>query len=140
MEGNFFLKPNGVFLVRDGKAEVVDTADYQTSMGVTYAVQSGPLLLKNGKTHPVFKGAQSSGFIGTVWEVRKDRTVVLVITEFRQEKYPTLHDFAELFRSLGCEDALYLDGVISLMRGAADLTKKGNPFASMIAVVAENDQ
>jgi hypothetical protein len=39
-----------------------------------------------------------------------------------------------LFRSLGCEDALFLDGDISQMRSGEDVTKPSNNFGSIIAV------
>ncbi|MEM0897946.1 MAG: phosphodiester glycosidase family protein [Verrucomicrobiota bacterium] len=136
-KGNFFLQPNGIFLIRDGKAEVLDTVDYRGGTGVSFAVQSGPLLLKGGKTHPVFKANSKYRLHRNGTGVRKDGKVIIAITDFRQAKLPTLHDFADFFRRKGCDDALFLDGDISLMRGRGELGKRGNPFASMIAVVAE---
>ncbi|MEM9478945.1 MAG: phosphodiester glycosidase family protein [Verrucomicrobiota bacterium] len=135
--GNFFLKPNGVFVIRGGKAEVVYTTDYRDSTGVSFAVQSGPLLLKDGNTHPVFKANSKYRLHRNGIGVRKDGKVIIAITDFRQAKHPTLYEFADFFRTQGCEDALFLDGDISLMRSGDELGKRGNQFASMIAVVAE---
>lgn len=54
--GNFFLRPNGVFLVSDeGRPRVVESSEYPAlSRGVRLATQSGPLLLRRGVVHPAF--------------------------------------------------------------------------------------
>ena len=53
--GNFYLKPNGVFYFTDNDAQVINSAQYVGSPDVKYAIQSGPLLLENGNIHPEFK-------------------------------------------------------------------------------------
>jgi uncharacterized protein YigE (DUF2233 family) len=40
-----------------------------------------------------------------------------------------------LFRNLGCEDALFLDGDLSQMRSGKDMHKPSNQFGSIIAVM-----
>jgi uncharacterized protein YigE (DUF2233 family) len=60
-EGNFFLKPNGVFLISDSGARVIETSEYPLAGApAIVATQSGPLLLRNGKIHPAFKPASSA--------------------------------------------------------------------------------
>jgi len=44
---------------------------------------------------------------------------------------------ADLFLSLGCKDALYLDGVVSRMRYWDDLKKPTGGFGSVIVVVED---
>ncbi|TIS73902.1 MAG: hypothetical protein E5W94_26465, partial [Mesorhizobium sp.] len=53
-KGNFFLKPNGVFLVRkDGKVAIMETNAYAAAKpDVAFATQSGPMLVIDGRLHP----------------------------------------------------------------------------------------
>ncbi|HEY1123023.1 MAG TPA: phosphodiester glycosidase family protein, partial [Haloferula sp.] len=60
-KGNFFLKPNGIFLIGDKGAAVINSTEYPLAgVKVTQAVQSGPLLLRNGKVHPEFRAASDN--------------------------------------------------------------------------------
>jgi uncharacterized protein YigE (DUF2233 family) len=137
-KGNFFLKPNGIFLIGDKGAAVIDSTEYPPAgMKVTHAVQSGPLLLRNGKIHPQFRAGSENRLHRNGIGVTKDGTVILAMTDFRSPKYPNLHEFATLFASLGCADALFLDGDISQMRSGEALSKESSPFGSFIAVVKE---
>ena len=137
-KGNFFLKPNGIFLISDKGAAVIDSTEYPPAGAkITQAVQSGPRLLRNGKVHPQFRADSTNRLHRNGIGVTKDGTVVLAMTDIRSPKYPNLHEFASLFASLGCADALFLDGDISQMRSGEALTKDSSPFGSFIAVVKE---
>jgi uncharacterized protein YigE (DUF2233 family) len=109
--GNFHLLPNGVFLMKDGHAEVLETLAYQTS-GVTpdFATQSGPMLVIDGKLHPRFLADSDSLKIRNGVGVDGEGRVHMVISKVPVRFY----DFATFFRDqLGCRNALYLDGSIS---------------------------
>lgn len=109
-KGNFYLKPNGVFLVRkDHTAAVVTTEKFVYSSDIAFATQSGPMLLIDGAIHPVFEPVSTHLNIRNGVGVRPDGTVIFAIS--RQKV--TLHDFASYFKSLGCRNALYLDGFVS---------------------------
>lgn len=109
-QGNFFLKPNGVFLIDAHGPRVVDAVDYAASHeGVRLATQSGPLLLKHGEIHPAFSPNSASRYIRN-GVCALGAEVLLVISDTPV----TLHEFARHFRDeLHCRDALYLDGAIS---------------------------
>ena len=131
--GNFHLKPNAVFEIReDGTAAVVDSTLY-TGDGVTQATQSGPALLLDGEIHPQFTEGSANTALRTGVGVSPDGgTVYLVITR----TYVNLWDFATMFRDeLGVDDALYLDGQISQLwvSGASDPTPYLGPYAGVIA-------
>ena len=135
-EGNFFLQPNGIFLISDKGAAVIRTDEYPLkNVVVKHAVQSGPLLLRGGKIHPAFNANSTSELHRNGVGVTKDGKVVFVITDFHSEKFVNLHNFAQLFKSLGCDDALFLDGDISQMRSGAEMEKRSNDFGSIFAVV-----
>ena len=136
--GNFFLKPNGIFLISDKGARVMETGKWPPAgEKVFYAVQSGPLLLENGKVHPAFNKGSKSRLLRNGVGVAEDGTVVFAISDSKGDRYPNLYGFADLFLSLGCKNALFLDGDISQMRTGKDMGKRSNRFGSVIAVVGE---
>lgn len=108
--GNFYLKPNGVFLVSRAGPRVVDAADYpRFSKGVRHATQSGPLLVRNGQIHPAFRPDSRSRLIRN-GVCASGKTALFVISE----KPVNFYEFAAFFRGeLHCRDALYLDGTVS---------------------------
>lgn len=115
-EGNFFLKPNGVFLLTRDGPKVVDAVEYaQSREGVLFATQSGPLLLKDGQIHPAFSANSASRYIRN-GVCALGSQALFVITE----RPVTLHEFASFFRDeLHCQDALYLDGAVSSLYSPA---------------------
>jgi len=140
-EGNFFLKPNGVFLVGLHGAIVMDSSQYPPQgIPVAYAVQSGPLLLVNGKIHPKFNPNSQWRLHRNGVGVNDAGDVVFAMTDFRSPKFPTLHEFAKLFAAEGCRNALFLDGDLSQMKSGEDLKKRSNRFGSIIAVVANPEK
>jgi len=109
--GNFFLKPNGVFLLSDAGAQVVETSQYAGVRGaVSLATQSGPLLVHAGKIHSAFNSNSVSRTFRNGVGVPSPELAVFAISD----EPVNLYEFATLFRDvLGCPDALYLDGLIS---------------------------
>lgn len=116
-EGNFYLKPNGVFVVTGAGAQVVETSEYPKLRDrVLLATQSGPMLVRKGALHPKFiKGSDSLLFRNGVG-VPSPEFAVFVISEAAVN----FHEFATLFRDqLKCPDALFLDGTISSLYAPA---------------------
>ena len=109
--GNFFLKPNGVFLVSKAGARIVESSEYLTLREQPIiATQSGPLLVQEGKIHPAFRPNSESRLIRNGVGVVSPHVVFFAITE----SPVNFHEFATMFRdTLHCTNALYLDGVIS---------------------------
>ncbi len=133
-KGNFFLKPNGVFGVVEGKAMVRETGEWaKAGRGASQAIQSGPLLLRDGKIHSAFRAESENLLHRNGVGVREDGQVVFAITESGSRC--NLHQFASFFLARGCRDALFLDGDISQMWTAGQVEKPSNPFGSMLAVV-----
>jgi uncharacterized protein YigE (DUF2233 family) len=133
--GNFFLKPNGVFFVRDnGSAGVLETEAYaQAGIKPAYATQSGPMLLIDGAIHPRFLPDGTSKFIRNGVGVRADGTVVFAITRDKV----SLGSFARLFRDVAeCENALFFDGAVSsLALGGEMVIDSGEPAGPVAVVV-----
>jgi uncharacterized protein YigE (DUF2233 family) len=116
-EGNFFLKPNGVFALTASGAHVIEASEFP-GLGerVILATQSGPLLLRGGRIHPAFHANSTSRLIRNGVGVSAPDTAVFVISEAPV----TFYELATLFRDkLHCPDALFLDGTISSLYAPA---------------------
>lgn len=138
-KGNFFLKPNGVFYLLENGSGIVESSRFsgvrKSEKSIVGAVQSGPLLLDQGKIHHAFNKESRSQLHRNGVGVRKDGMVVFLMSDFKSSKYPNLYAFAEAFKTLGCESALFLDGDLSQMRTGKAMQASRGRFASMIAIV-----
>lgn len=137
---NFFLKPNGVFFIReDGTAGVLESARYAAAKEAPrIATQSGPLLVQNSVIHPVLEADSTSSRLRNGVGVDKDGKVVFVCSVQDQKRgRSNLYHFAEFFRDvLNCPNALYLDGDISYVyiRGETGGIEDTNFFAGILAI------
>jgi uncharacterized protein YigE (DUF2233 family) len=109
--GNFYLQPNGVFMIDATGARVVSTHAYRHAEP-RLATQSGPMLVDRGMIPDIaaFRATSTSRHVRNGICAPAPDQVLFVISE----EPVTFHEFAEFFRGqLGCSDALYLDGSIS---------------------------
>lgn len=131
--GNFFLKPNGVFFIEKGTASVLRTEDYlHRKPKPDLAVQSGPMLLIEGRRHPAFREGSESKLVRNGVGVDEQGRVVFAITDQRQ--MVNFWDFAGLFLKLGCKNSLFLDGDISQMAVNPKEELRSNRFAAMFVI------
>jgi len=108
--GNFYLKPNGVFYITSDNTPVIcDTKDFNNNEKIKYATQSGPMLVIGGKIHPEFKEGSKNVNIRNGVGILPDNRVVFAMSKSEINFY----DFATFFKHLGCKNALYLDGFVS---------------------------
>lgn len=112
-EGNFYLRPNGVFYVADDGAGIVEAEKFNSlsgRAGVREATQSGPLLVIDGEIHQALKPDSQSLYVRNGVGVKSPDEVYIVISDDEVN----LYDFASVFKEqLHCRDALYLDGCVS---------------------------
>ncbi|MEO5777724.1 MAG: phosphodiester glycosidase family protein [Flavobacterium sp.] len=109
-DGNFYLKPNGIFyLTTTNKAVVCKTEDFVANDIIKYATQSGPMLVINGETHSAFTKGSARLNIRNGVGILPDGQVLFAMSK----KEINFYDFAEFFKSKGCKNALYLDGFVS---------------------------
>ena len=135
--GNFGLLPNGVFCIRPGRADVIETLQYvRDRTECRFASQSGPMLVIDGALHPRFLEDSDSLFIRNGVGTSGDgRFAFFVISE----NPLNFHTFARFFRDhLGVPQALYFDGNISRLF-APDLDRQdgGFPMGPIVGVVSE---
>jgi len=110
--GNFHLKPNGVFWLRQDRAGVTESTAYaDADPNPIFATQSGPMLVIDGDIHPEINPDGVS---------RKRRNGVGVSVDGQtvhfgiSDSAVTFYDFASLFRDeLDAPNALFLEGQVS---------------------------
>lgn len=133
-EGNFFMKPNGVFFLdENGNPGVLETNAYAASaIRPRLATQSGPMLVIDGDVHGRFEPDGSSRYIRNGVGVDEAGRVVLAISRAPV----SLGRFARLFRdALGCRNALFLDGAISALHDGERYVVGGeHPAGPMLLV------
>jgi uncharacterized protein YigE (DUF2233 family) len=108
--GNFHLKPNGVFYITNDKRGLIcKTENFKDNGKIRFATQSGPMLVIDGTIHPAFKQGSSNLNIRNGVGILPDHKIIFAVS-----KEPiNFYDFADYFKRLGCLNALYLDGFVS---------------------------
>ena len=138
-QGNFFMKPNGVFLINQKhEARIVNSADYVDELTpALWATQSGPMLVLRGDINPDFNADSKSLYLRSGVGVRKDGLVEFAISQAPVNFY----NFASLFRDrLKSANALYLDGAISQFHVPGMKHAVPQSFGPMIGVVAKENR
>jgi uncharacterized protein YigE (DUF2233 family) len=134
--GNFHLKPNGVFWSDASGVHVAESAAYKPSGDVTFATQSGPMLVIDGAIHPKFKPDSESKKRRNGVGVSEDGAAVFFVLA---DTPVTFHAFAAFFKDeLKTPNALFLDGTISRLY-APELSRsdEGFPMGPIVGVVAD---
>lgn len=110
--GNFGMLPNGIFCIRDKRADVIETLDYlSTRPQCTHATQSGPMLVIGGELHPRFLENSTSRYIRNGVGTSADGARVVFAMSRNTVNF---HSFGRLFQAhLDLPNALYFDGNIS---------------------------
>ena len=137
--GNFSLKPNGVFFVKNNYPFIKNTEDFnkqesQNKEKISLTVQSGPLLLDAGKMHHAFQKESKSVYIRNGVGVDSSGNIFFVLSKTPVNFY-TFADFFQ--KKLNCDSALYLDGAISQMEIPPHRIEYFGKFSIMLGVVAE---
>lgn len=133
--GNFYIKPNGVFILNDAGARIVETSEYRTlPEPAQLATQSGPLLLYRGQVNAALNPQGTSRLIRNGVGVISPEEVAFAISD----DPVTFYELALLFRDkLRCQDALYLDGnVSSLYSASLPRDDDRGPLGPIFAVAA----
>lgn len=133
--GNFGLLPNGVFCIREGRADVIETLAYlEQNMTCDFATQSGPMLVIDGALHPRFISGGTSKNVRNGVGTNADGTRVVFAISNDAVNFDT---FGRLFRDhLNLPNALYFDGRVSRLfspaLGRSDFGPKMGPIVGVI--------
>ena len=131
--GNFYLQPNGLFYLTDKMKPVIcKTKDFNSSPNISYATQSGPMLVIDTKIHPKFKEGSENMHIRNGVGILPDGTLLFAMSK----KIINFYDFASYFKENGCVNALYLDGYVSrTYLPSKNWEQNGIDFGVIIAVI-----
>jgi uncharacterized protein YigE (DUF2233 family) len=111
-DGNFYMKPNGVFFGSGSKWQVMGSNTFFNTVGdrPQFGTQSGPLLLVDGKLHPEVQDDGPSKAIRNAVGVDASGKAHFVISDAPV----SFGQLARYYRDvLKVKNALYLDGQIS---------------------------
>jgi len=131
---NFYAKPNGVFYIDSNNvAAICKTEDFVNTGNIKYATQSGPMLLFNGEIDTICNPNSTSIAIRNGVGILPDNEVIFVLTS----KDVSFYEFMNYFKRVGCKDALFFDGNVSI----AYLPEKnwkhyGGDFGVMVGVTS----
>jgi uncharacterized protein YigE (DUF2233 family) len=114
-DDNFYLMPNGVFFIDTANQAFIKETflfkrEYSKKMKeIKYATQSGPMLVKENKFHPVFtKYSTNNKVRNGIGIINKSKIIIAYSDDVN------FYSFAEVFKDFfQCKDALFLDGAIS---------------------------
>ena len=132
--GNFYWKPNGIFMVdASGEPSIVVADDWlNRKPTATYATQSGPMLVIDGNLHAGVQKSTASEYIRNGVGILPSGHALFGISKSPMN----FLDFALAFQQAGCPNALYLDGAISRMHtDTASPPSPSGQFGVMIAAI-----
>ncbi|MEO8235288.1 MAG: phosphodiester glycosidase family protein [Flavobacterium sp.] len=108
--GNFYLKPNGIFYITTNKSSFIcKSNEFVNNGNIKFATQSGPMLVINGEIHSAFKKESTNFNIRNGVGILPNGEIIFAMSK----KEINFYEFAEYFKKTGCKNALYLDGFVS---------------------------
>ena len=108
--GNFYLQPNGIFYInKDESVFIKTTANFKMNNNIEYATQSGPMLIIENEINSIFNKNSTNLNIRNGVGITADNKVIFAVSK----KEISFYNFANYFKTLGCKNALYLDGFVS---------------------------
>lgn len=133
-DGNFHMKPNGVFFGSGETWEVRTTEDFLANVRERpqFGTQSGPMLVIDGKLHPEISHDGESRLIRNAVGVDEKGRAHFVISNATI----SFGKLARFYRDeLNVRNALYLDGNVSgLWNPATDRLDTGAPIGPIVVV------
>lgn len=144
---NFYMQPNGVFLVDSTGFNIVRTDDYKlkylkANKLPQFATQSGPMLIADNFKNKKFRQGSKNFYIRNGIGIINNRKIVFIIADTPVNFY----EFSSVFENVfGCKTALYLDGAISEMfideklSGFKNLRESGRTFGPVISITRQKN-
>ena len=133
-EGNFHLKPNGVFYGSGGTWKIRTTQDFLANVSERpeFGTQSGPMLVIDGKIHPEISEDGPSRLVRNAVGIDERGRAHFVISNAPL----SFGRLARFYRDeLNAQDALFLDGNVSaLWNPATGRLDTGAPIGPLIVV------
>jgi uncharacterized protein YigE (DUF2233 family) len=135
-KGNFYLNPNGVFIITKNKKAIITTTAHanQYAKVAFYATQSGPMLIHEGNINSLFEKESVNLNIRNGVGIDSNGNVL-----FSMSAQPiNFYKFAKFYQDHGCKEALYLDGFVSRFYAPSqNFIQTDGGFGVMIGVVGQ---
>lgn len=114
--GNFYLKPNGAFLVTNNDIVVCDADKINRQQNIQSGIQSGPMLVSSGQINPHFNiGSPNKHIRSGVGVFTNNKGERFVIFSIANEPV-SFYEFSLFFiNKFNCKDALCIDSARSAM-------------------------
>jgi uncharacterized protein YigE (DUF2233 family) len=133
-EGNFYLKPNGIFFGTGKAWQVLSSDAFEASVTARpeFGTQSGPMLVIDGELHPKFDPNGTSKYIRNAVGVDAEGRAHFVISD----EPVSFGRMARMMRDAAkTPNALYLDGEVSALWNPAKGRMDGKyPLGPLILV------
>lgn len=133
-EGNFHMKPNGVFFGTGDSWEIRTSDDFLKNVGdrPAFGTQSGPMLVVNGRLHPEIRPDGPSRTIRNAVGIDEQGRAHFVISSAPI----SFGKLARFYRDeLKVKNALYLDGSVSqLWNPANERVDGGAPIGPILVI------
>lgn len=115
--GNFYLKPNGAFLILDNDVVVCESSNISKYHNVRYGIQSGPMLVHFGVINSNFgknsTNKQIRSAVGMYINSKGNKFIVFAISETPVSFY----EFSEFFiNKFKCTEVLAIESVRSVLK------------------------
>ena len=124
------IQPDGVFYTNGKQAFIHPLEEKKFYKNAKWAIQSGPLLLIDGRINPALPNKKKTMRHGV--GIKKDGKVCFAVIE------AGMKDFAKHFLDEGCTNALYLDGENADTWENGSTLKKFSRFGPMIVAEKTN--
>ena len=130
--GNFYEKPNGIFYFYKNKPYIVTTEKFKPNNKITYAIQSGPMLITNGVLNPSFTDKSNSRYTRNGVCLTKNNNLIFIVSN----EAVTLYEFSIYAKAVhSCHNLLYMDGNLSRAYKYNEINApQKRPFVTMIGV------
>ena len=138
-DGNFFMKPNGVFFGSRGVWQILETDTFLRTVGTRpqFGTQSGPMLVINGELHPDIQDNGPSRQIRNGVGIDREGRAHFVISN----DAISFGQLARYYRDeLKTPNALFLDGNISSLWDRASGRMDSRRVGPLLVVETMDDQ
>ncbi len=129
---NFHAKPNGVFFMKKNKPYVIISEDFSYDSDISMAVQSGPMLIYQGKINDRYTAKGSTKYVRNGVCINNDNALFFI----QSLEESNMYNFAKAVKErFNCINFLYLDGFLSHMQAlyGKNEGQQIRPFISIIA-------
>jgi uncharacterized protein YigE (DUF2233 family) len=118
LPGNFYTMKNAIFYVdTNGRYQVKNTISFneyykEKYHDILHATQSGPILTIDGKINKEFNVKSANKLLRNgIGVIKNSNNNIAILVVSRTPC--SFYDLASIFKYLGCENSMYLDGTVS---------------------------